>query len=133
MTLIATCHCGATRIELPGLPAEAKECNCSYCHRTGAVWGYYSPSEVTVLASEHDAIYSASGQMNQHHFCARCGGNTHGSSPDWASMYNNDGTLKPGMTEGLPTSRIFGVNLRMIDELDLSSLDIIKVDGRNSW
>jgi hypothetical protein len=132
MTLIATCHCGATKIELPGLPAEVKECNCTYCQRTGAVWGYYKPEDVRVVSAEHDAIYAPSG-MNEHHFCAHCGGNTYGSSPDWASMYNNDGTLKDGATDVMPTARVFGVNLRMVDDLDLATLDIIKVDGRNSW
>lgn len=132
MTITATCHCGATRIELPGLPAEVKECNCTYCHRTGAVWGYYKPEDVRVVSAGHDAVY-APNVINEHHFCAHCGGNTHGASPDWASMYNNDGTLKEGMSEGVPTERIFGVNLRMIDDLDLAALDTVKVDGRRSW
>lgn len=133
MTLIATCHCGATKIELPGLPTDIKECNCSYCQRVGAVWGYYRPDEVSIVSAESDTIYSASDNINQHHFCGHCGGNTHGTSPDWASMYNNDGTLKPGMTEGVPSARVFGVNLRMIDDLDLTTIQVIKVDGRNSW
>lgn len=133
MPLIATCHCGATKIELPNPPTSAKECNCSYCHRTGAIWGYYSPDEVKIIGAEHDAIYSASQMVNQHHFCAKCGGNTHGTSPDWASLYNDDGTLKPGMSTDLPSERIFGINLRMIDGLDLGQIEITPVDGRNAW
>jgi len=133
MTLTASCHCGAIKIEVPGLPAEAKECNCTYCHRTGAVWGYYSPEEVRITtAGEADRDYAPRG-MNHHHFCGQCGGNTHGFTPDWASLYNNDGTLKPGMTQGVPERQIVGINLRMVDELDLPTLAIIKVDGRNSW
>jgi len=132
MILVASCHCGATRIELSGLPTDIKECNCTFCHRTGAVWGYFKPEEVRVVSADHDAIYAPRG-MNQHHFCGHCGGNVYGSSPDWASMYNNDGTLKAGMSEGIPTKKILGVNLRMVDDLDLSSLDIAEVDGRNSW
>jgi hypothetical protein len=132
MALTAACHCGATKLELSSLPTDMKECNCTYCHRTGAVWGYYKPDEVRILSAEHDAVYSQSG-MNQHHFCTRCGGNTYGTSPDWASMYNNDGSLKEGMTGGVPAARVMGVNLRMIHDLDLSTLNIVKVDGRNSW
>jgi hypothetical protein len=48
-------------------------------------------------------------------------------------VYNNDGTLKDGMTEGAPSARIFGVNLRMADDLDLATIDIAAVDGRNNW
>lgn len=132
MTLIATCHCGATRIELPALPAAVKSCNCTFCHRTGAVWGYYDPTELRITAAAHDTVYAPSG-MNHHHFCGQCGGNTHGSSPDWASMYNADGTMKPGMTGGIPEKRIAAVNLRMIIDLDLDSLPIEKMDGRNNW
>ena len=133
MPLIATCHCAGTKIELPGAPIHAKECNCSYCAKTGAIWGYYSPEQVSIVAAAHDKIYSASAGLNLHHFCANCGSNTHGDSPDWASMYNNDGTLKAGMTEGIPTKRSVGINMRMVDDFDLSSLSIEKIDGRKNW
>lgn len=133
MTLTATCHCGATRITLPGPPAEAKTCNCSYCQRAGAVWGYYAPEDLRIEASSEDKVYSASDGVNQHHFCGKCGGQTHGFSPDWASVYNNDGTLKPGATDGIPSRQTAAVNLNMIDGLSLSAITITAVDGRNSW
>ncbi|MBE0578940.1 GFA family protein [Devosia sp.] len=134
MPLIASCHCGATRIELPQPPAHAKECNCSYCSRTGAVWGYYGPGEMHFLSQQDEKTYSASDGMNQHHFCGQCGMQTWGDSPDWASVYNNDGTPKPGYTQGsMPTERTYAVNLRLIDELDWSAIAVEKVDGRASW
>lgn len=132
MTLVATCHCGATKIEVPAMPAVMKACNCTFCHRSGAVWGYYDPADVTVVSAASDAVY-APGGMNHHHFCGTCGGNTHGSSPDWASMYNNDGTVKDGMAGGVPDKRVAAVNMRMFIDLDLDALAIEKVDGRNSW
>ncbi len=131
MTLTAACHCGATKITLPGPPAEASTCNCTFCQRTGAVWGSYAPEELTITASE-DRVYSATG-LNQHHFCGTCGGNTHGFSPDWSSKYNNDGTLKPGETEGVPEGQKAAVNLNMVDDLDLSQIKVTAIDGRNSW
>ncbi|HEX8661021.1 MAG TPA: GFA family protein [Brevundimonas sp.] len=131
MTLTAACHCGSTKITLPGPPTEAKTCNCSYCQRTGAVWGYYAPEDLSVTAKE-DRVYSASG-LNQHHFCGACGGNTHGFSPDWASKYSSDGTLKPGEAEGVPERKVAAVNLNMIDNLELSGLTVQAMDGRNSW
>lgn len=134
MTLTASCHCGATRIELPHAPLQAKQCNCSYCSRTGAVWGYYGPGEMRFVSQDDDKTYSASGGMNQHHFCGRCGMQTWGDSPNWASIYNNDGTPKEGFAAGsMPTERSYAVNLRLVDDLDWSSLAVEKVDGRNSW
>jgi hypothetical protein len=134
MSLVASCHCGATKIELPGLPVHAKECNCSYCARTGAVWAYYKPGELQFVAQEGERTYSASDGLNEHHFCGHCGMQTWGSSLDWSSMYNVDGTPKEGFTaESFPTERTFAVNLRLVDELDWSKVAVEKVDGRNSW
>lgn len=132
MTLKATCHCGDTRITLSRRPTDAKSCNCSFCERTGAIWGYFQPEEITVETTDQ-RTYSAGG-MNQHHFCGRCGMQTWGESPDWASVYNMDGTPKPGFEAGtMPTQRIAGVNLRLIDDLDWSTVEVEKVDGRSSW
>lgn len=132
MPLNASCHCGATQITLPRLPAAATSCNCSFCGRTGAVWAYFKPGELVVQA-EDEKTYSASG-MNLHHFCGRCGMHTWGDSPDWSSVYNMDGTPKPGFEPGtVPTERNIAVNLRLIDDLDWSKIEVEKIDGRNSW
>lgn len=133
MSLIASCHCGATRIELPHPPLRASECNCSYCARTGAVWGYYGREDMHFVSQDGDKIYSASGGMNQHHFCDHCGMQTWGDSPDWASMYNSDGTPKNGDASAIPTARSYAVNLRLIDDLDWSGVAVEKIDGKGSW
>jgi hypothetical protein len=132
MTLIATCHCGATKIELPHPPVRAGECNCTFCGRTGAVWGYYQPGEMQFTALDGDKVYSATG-MNLHHFCSNCGMQTWGDSPNWASMYNADGTSKNGDPNAFPTERSYAVNLRMVDDLDWSTITIEKMDGRHNW
>ena len=134
MPLIASCHCGATQIALPHPPSHAKQCNCSYCARAGAVWAYYEQGEMTFMAQEGEKTYSASDGINQHHFCGHCGMQTWGDSPDWASAYNNDGTPKPGFTPGsVPAQRTYAVNLRLVDDLDWSSIAVEQVDGRNNW
>jgi hypothetical protein len=133
MSMIASCHCGATKIQAPGAPTSAKECNCSFCARTGAVWAYYAPDQLAFLSTEDERTYSARG-MNQHHFCGRCGMQTWGDSPDWASAYNADGSAKEGFTPGtVPTQRIYGINLRLVDDLDWSKITVEKMDGRNNW
>ena len=133
MTLIATCHCGDTRIELPRLPERRLECNCTFCTKTGAVWGYFAPGEMTIIQDKHGAVYSKSG-MNQHHFCAVCGMQTWGDSPDWSEIYNADGTPKAGHGAGeMPTRRSYAVNLKLLDDFDVSTLTAEKIDGRHSW
>ena len=133
MTLLAKCHCGATQIELPHVPERAGECNCTFCSRTGAVWGYFKPGELKISTDANDKFYSASGNGNEHHFCSHCGMQTFGLSPDWSSLYNSDGTPKSGDSNAFPTTQIYAVNLRLIDDFDWSSVEIEKMDGRNSW
>lgn len=133
MTFLVSCHCGATKIQAADIPRSAKECNCSFCARTGAVWAYFAPGELTFLSQEDDRTYSASG-MNRHHFCGRCGMHTWGDSPDWASAYDPDGSAKEGFTAGtVPEARIYAVNLRLVDDLDWSQITVEKMDGRNNW
>ena len=132
MTLIATCHCGSTRIALPSHPTSAKSCNCTYCSRAGAVWAYYKPGALAFLAQEGEATY-APGGMNRHHFCSKCGMQTWGDSPDWASMYNADGTPKDGEGSGVPTDRLYAVNLRLVEDIDWSKVAVEELDGRNAW
>ena len=104
MSLTASCHCGATKIQAP-VPTSATECNCTYCARTGAVWAYYKPGELAMLSQDDERTYSATEADNRHHFCGRCGMQTWGDSPDWASMYNADGTPKNGIPGTMPTRR----------------------------
>ena len=133
MPMIASCHCGATKIEAP-VPTTAKQCNCTYCARTGAVWAYYKPGELAMLSQDDERTYSATEADNRHHFCGRCGMQTWGDSPDWGSVYNADGTPKPGFEAGaMPSARIHALNLRLVDDLDWSAITVEKVDGRNSW
>ena len=133
MSLTASCDCGATQSQAP-VPTSATECNCTYCARTGAVWAYYKPGELAVRSQDDERTYSATEADNRHHFCGRCGMQTWGDSPDWGSVYNADGTPKPGFEAGaMPSARIHALNLRLVDDLDWSAITVEKVDGRNSW
>ena len=133
MSMTASCHCGATKIEAAQMPQSAKQCNCSFCARTGAVWAYFSPGELRFVSQDDERTYSASG-LNQHHFCGRCGMQTWGDSPDYASVYNADGTPKEGFTAGtMPQQRIYAINLNLVDGFDRASIAIEQMDGRNNW
>ena len=133
MSLTATCHCGGTHIELPHLPERRLECNCTFCTKAGAIWGYFGAGEMKVVTDEHSRLYTKSG-LNNHHFCGRCGMQTWGDSPDWTEIYNYDGAPKAGHAAGdMPTRRSYGINLKLLDDYDVSSLTAEKADGRNNW
>lgn len=125
MTVTATCHCGGTRIEIDEAPTRVTQCTCTFCSKTGALWAYYRPEEPRIVADEHRAMYSASDNINRHYFCAKCGCRTYSLSPDWSLTTPDD----PAMPE---TQRI-AINARLLDDVDLASLEIEVLDGRNLW
>ena len=127
MPHLATCHCGAARVEVDRLPDTVTRCNCTWCERTGGLWGYYDPAEVRVLAAP-TATY-APNVVNQHHFCATCGGLMFNLTPKWGEA-NAEGGAEEGQ---VPTARQYGLNMRMIDEDAVRALPVVDLDGRSGW
>ena len=127
---IASCHCGGTRIELPDSPAQATACTCSFCTKSGGLWADYAENHPAgqpgIVSDTYGRVYSASGGMNQHHFCAKCGCQTYGVSPEW--------TLEHIDNPALPTKTKIAVNTRLLDDFALfQALELRPIDGRNMW
>src|SRR5690349_13509529 len=127
MTLLATCHCGATRIEVDRLPDVAGSCNCTWCERTGGLWGYYAPDEVRILAAP-DRVYAPNG-FNEHHFCGTCSGMVMNRGPKFTEEHMPGGRLAGQM----PTETQVSLNLRMIDDDAVRALPVMAMDGRHQW
>lgn len=119
----ATCHCGATRVEVDRLPEWVGSCNCTWCERTGGLWGYYAPEEVRVLAAP-DRVY-APNVLNEHHFCGACSGMMFNYGPKW--------TQENATSSGVPEERQYGLNMRMVDEDAARALPVVAMDGRHGW
>ena len=115
MQIDASCHCGAVRFRAP-VPEQVTRCNCTYCDRVGALWGYCAPEAFTLLSDPADLIVYAPTE-GQHFSCARCGMVTHGRSPD----YQNRDVEK------------MSYNVRMDVDLDRSAIPVIDLDGRHQW
>lgn len=124
MTYLATCHCGATRIEVSQLPEAATECDCTFCSKRGALWVYYETADFRVLAEGAPATYAPSG-VNRHHFCAVCGCTTYSLAPDWSQMGEDADPQAAPLRPQL--------NLRLLDEVNVAALPVVRVDGRSGW
>lgn len=123
MAITASCHCGGTRIELPAPPNHATQCTCTYCTKSGGIWAYYEVDEPWIVSAMHDTVYSPTTPLHQHHFCARCGCTTHGTSPDY-SLEDTE----------IPERRKFAINVKLLDDyILLRSLTVEEIDGRNLW
>ena len=126
MSVIASCHCGGTRIEVPTAPQGATACTCSYCTKSGGLWASYPLAAPKILSDDFGAVYSASDGINQHHFCSRCGCQTYGTTPDWTMAHIDNPVM--------PTTRRFSLNVKLLDDFALiAAIPVTAIDGRNLW
>lgn len=113
MKYIGSCHCGDVQFEATGDLDKAIECNCSHCSKKGFLL-WFVPRDQFVLQTPEDKLttYTFNTHKIKHQFCARCG---------CAPFGFGDG----------PSGSIASVNLRCVEGVDLSAVEIQPVDGKN--
>ncbi len=110
------CHCGNVQLTVPKAPAALTRCNCSICHRHGALWGYYEPGEVSVHVGEKGVHAYRWGDENiDFMFCQHCGCGTHYET-----------------TEKCEVNKV-GVNFRMTSHKAIEHIRIRDFDGADTW
>jgi hypothetical protein len=107
-----SCHCGRVVFEYESAPIPALECNCSICRRKGAIWQAVDSAHFRIVSGQDDlGLYQFGTKTAKHFFCKHCGVSTFSNpriAPDkWA------------------------VNLRCVDDVDLSSFKVLPFDGQN--
>lgn len=108
------CHCGAIRFEAEGDISSGIECNCSHCDKKGFVLAFVPRGNFTLLKGD-DAVttYHFNKGAIDHNFCKICGVQPfgYGTGPDGSEMA--------------------AINLRCVDELDRTTLNIQHVNGKD--
>lgn len=113
------CLCGQLSLSLARRPDFVHECNCTLCHKTGARWAYFHPSEVTIDgASEGWTRADKPDPAASIRFCATCGTTTHFTLTEAAAAKHGDTLL--------------GVNMRLAEERDLAGVELRYPDGQ-AW
>ena len=112
---VGSCHCGNVRYSVSlDLSAPAVSCNCSICGRSGSLLTFVPAAQFTLERGE-DALtdYQFNKKIIHHLFCSTCGVESfaRGTAPD-----------------GSPT---VAVNVRCLDNIDLSRLERVPFDGRS--
>ena len=109
-----SCHCGNVSFEVEGEIKGAMACNCSICQRKGSLL-WFVPREHLHLLSPDDAtrIYTFNKHVIKHHFCPTCGIHPYGEGigPDGKAMA--------------------AINIRCIENIDLTSIPVQHFDGRS--
>ncbi len=110
------CHCKAVRYRVNlDLSQPAIECNCSHCQIKGFILQFTSADQFELLQGEGKLkTYRFNKHLIEHLFCEDCGVQAFGRGAD---------------KEGKPT---FAVNLRSIDNVDLSTINRMPYDGKSA-
>jgi len=110
------CHCGNISLKLNKKVDQVTSCNCSICHRYGAIWAYFQTSEVEINNSQLKAkTYQHGDKYLDFHHCSVCGCVTHYTPTDKTD------------------SDKMAVNLRMMPKSVLESINIRLFDGADTW
>jgi hypothetical protein len=114
-----SCLCGRVRLTLRKRPDFIHACNCSLCSKTGARWGYFHPSEVSVEGRTGGYSRGDRAEPNAEvHFCRACGSTTHF-------------VLTPGAAAKFGNS-LMGVNMWLAEPSELAGIELRYPDGR-AW
>jgi hypothetical protein len=113
-TYNGSCHCGAITFTLTADIDHAMECNCSHCARKGFLLSFVPAEQFELLTGEDNLTEYRFNKMHiAHLFCKTCGVQCFGRAKN---------------AEGKDT---VAVNVRCLDDIDLNTLTINKVDGKN--
>ncbi len=99
--LEVSCHCGNIIIEAKQALDSVTSCNCSICHRLGALWAYYSAEDVSIHVHGRSTKYRWGRQLRTFHSCPICGCTVH------YTQIRDDGTYRVAINTRMETSGIF--------------------------
>lgn len=109
-----SCHCGKVKYEVEMNLQNAISCNCSICMKRGTLLDFVPEANFKLLSGDTDLQdYQFNKKIIHHLFCKNCGvvSFAKGAAPDGSKMV--------------------AVNLRCIDNVDLSKLKIQEYDGKS--
>ncbi len=108
------CHCGRVRFAVTADLDTTITCNCSICQKGGTILTFAPAERFTLLSGEGDLTeYQFNKKVIHHLFCKTCG------------VRSFSRGKKPGGGE------MIAVNVRCLDDIDLSTLRPKAIDGRS--
>lgn len=113
-TYTGGCHCGKVRYEVNTDLSTVYSCNCSICSKRGWILAFVQPDKFNLLQGGEDLTdYQFNKKTIHHLFCPTCGTASfgHGSNPKTGEMY--------------------AINVRCLDNVDVSALQVTEVDGKS--
>jgi hypothetical protein len=102
-----SCLCGRVTVQVPDRPEYLNLCNCSFCVKLGAMWGYYPGSRVEFTGPIASYVREDVPEPSiQAQFCGTCGATT-----SWSPV-------PEGRTDRM------AVNMRLFDQAALAGVEL---------
>lgn len=109
-----SCHCGGIAFEVEGTLDSALACNCSMCQRKGSLLWFVPYAQFQLKTPESDTrVYEFNRHVIKHRFCPTCG------MHPYAEGVDPKGT------------RMAAINVRCLENIELDSIPVNKIDGRS--
>ena len=106
------CHCGRVRFRVTADLDKVSECNCTMCTKKGILHLIVPPDQFELISGKDDlTTYQFNTGTAKHTFCKVCG-------------------IHPFYVPRSDPDKI-DVNVRCLDEIDLTSITPKAFDGRN--
>ncbi len=115
------CHCGCNRFEIDAEIDHVRECDCSICRRRGALIFRVSPDQIRFLTPlEQLSVYRWGTRTGADYFCAICG----------VTPFRQPSTPTAAeLNAGMIPFKGWAVNVRCIDNIDLSNVRRVRIQG----
>jgi len=116
-----SCHCGQVRFRLTAIIDQKRICNCSICHKRGALIFRVDENQLELLTPLEDLqLYTWGTKTARDYFCKSCG-----ILPFRRPRHNTAEETDAGIPEFVG----WAVNLRCLDGFDPSDLPVRHIDG----
>ncbi|WP_415402773.1 GFA family protein [Tateyamaria sp. SN3-11] len=117
------CHCGFVRFVVEAEIDHKRICNCSICHKRGALI-FRVPDEALVLHTplSQMTLYQWGSHTARDYFCPRCG---------ILPFRRPSAPTRAERAKGVPEFDGWAINLRCLDDFDVSGLPTHHIPGRD--
>lgn len=110
-TYTGSCHCGAVKYEVDTALERVIDCNCSHCAIKGLLFSFVNNENFRLLQGEENLTsYQFNTRGIDHLFCKTCG-------------------TQP-FAKGISFPQV-GVNVRCLNDVDISKLTLEPYDGKD--
>lgn len=118
-----SCHCGAVRFRITGRIDHKRICNCSICHKRGALIFRVAEDRFELLTPfDGLAVYTWGTGTARDYFCPKCG----------ILPFRRPRALTGAeIAAGAPEFHGWAINLRCLDDIDPAPLETRLIDGRS--